>query len=1086
LDSLQKLADNLVIETRKLLHYAKTEEDLRIGFEKLLEQILHDLGIKPSPKYERTIINAGRPDALHGLVVVEYEPPLSFRSPKSIDHAFDQLVGYIKGLSQAEKESLFVLEIKFIGVGFDGEQIFFVRYKGVKKKPKTELDKKDFVLEGPYDFTAESAIALLIHLRALALLPLSPENLAEKFGPKGELAPKAVSAFADALKNWGDHNKVHTYFNEWKRLFGIVYGEQFNGTHKKEEAEVLVSLYKVAKDTDFQELLFSVHTYFAFLMKLIAMELLNLRDASLISSMTSELANIPEEELKNRLEDIENGGVYARKGITNFLEGDFFRWYLEAWSPRLNDAIQDIARKLSEFEPATSTINPAFTRDLLKKLYQYLVPQEVRHRLGEYYTPDWLAELVLNEVGYDGNNFKRVLDPACGSGTFLVMVIQKAKVWGIENKRPAIEIAKSIRENIWGFDLNPLAVIAARTNYLFAMGDLANKLRDLEIPIYLADSVLWPERAGQLQLNFAGGENIRIQTSVGYFHIPNIWVKNQGILMRSAAPLIEQMVKQNYSAEEALARFEKEGLAFPPHQAVVQNFYKEIMSLEKQGKNGIWARFLKNIFAPVMAGQFDFVVGNPPWIRWAYLSEDYKQALTPLLKTYGLYQTKDFASRNLGVGEKDFSMLFTYAAIDYYLKNAGKLGFLITQEVFKARGSGEGFRKFGWGEKQKLKVFKALDLVSVQPFEGASNKTAAIFIKKGQETSYPVNYIVYKRKKGIGKIPTDLELEEASPLIQKIKLIAKPMGTNLGPWQTYSEKQIFFKKIEGVNVYQAWRGTETDPYGVHLLKIIKVLSNEDLLIQNLADIGKKKIQKVEERIEKDLIYPAVRGKDIERWIVKPEIYVLFPVDAIKKEPYSEKILKNKWPRTYSYLTRFRKEFDSRGSKAAKMLSQKTTFYAMLGYGAYTISKYKVIWKRMANDLIAGVISHFKAPYGYKVVIPIGTTSFYSTDNEKEAHYLCAVMNSTDIRNFIKSYSSAGRGFGSPSVMKHIGIPQFDPKNKLHQQLASLSSKCHQLKAEYEKEKEIGRIDLETLGREKEIWKLEKENDELVKKLFGID
>ena len=35
----------------------------------------------------------------------------------------------------------------------------------------------------------------------------------------------------------------------------------------------------------------------------------------------------------------------------------------------------------------------------LKKLYQYLVPKQLRHDLGEYYTPDWLAERLLNQLG---------------------------------------------------------------------------------------------------------------------------------------------------------------------------------------------------------------------------------------------------------------------------------------------------------------------------------------------------------------------------------------------------------------------------------------------------------------------------------------------------------------------------------------------------------------------------------------------------------------------------------------------------------------------------------------------------------------
>jgi hypothetical protein len=66
-------------------------------------------------------------------------------------------------------------------------------------------------------------------------------------------------------------------------------------------------------------------------MKLIAAELLTLRDTSFGSSLSFELVHISDDELKGRLEDIENGGIYARKGITNFLEGDFFRWYLDAF-----------------------------------------------------------------------------------------------------------------------------------------------------------------------------------------------------------------------------------------------------------------------------------------------------------------------------------------------------------------------------------------------------------------------------------------------------------------------------------------------------------------------------------------------------------------------------------------------------------------------------------------------------------------------------------------------------------------------------------------------------------------------------------
>lgn len=105
-----------------------------------------------------------------------------------------------------------------------------------------------------------------------------------------------------------------------------------------------------------------------------------------------------------------------------------------------------------------------------------------------------------------------------------------------------------------------------------------------------------------------------------------------------------------------------------------------------------------------------------------------------------------------------------------------------------------------------------------------------------------------------------------------------------------------------------------------------------------------------------------------------------------------------------------------------------------------------------------------------------------TDNEPEAHYLCAIINSKPVRDFIKSFSSAGRGFGTPSVMQYVGIPKFDTKNPLHQKLSEISKNCHRLKLEG---KEPTRIAMQSVAGGKEIEKLEKENDELTKKLFGI-
>jgi len=1068
--SLRAIADKLVRSTEQTMRSAKTEEDLRIGFERALANLLENAGFNSDQRYERLSDKAksvfkGRPDAVHGQVVIEYEPPNAFSSKRNIEHTYNQLIDYVTAEVKASQKDTGEGFIRIVGVGFDGSLIFFVKCRPAGKTGSTKEPALDFIMDGPYKFDSESAFTFVTYLRALVRVALTAENLAERFGPKSRVAQETVSAFVDALRNWTT-KRAKVFFNEWQRLFGIVYGEQFAGGADK-KTKALAEIYGLDKETDFQIILFCVHTYFALLMKLIAAELLSVSEGSLTTSFSSGIVHAEREELEARLADIETGGVYSKRGITNFLEGDFFRWYLEALSsPRLQDAIKAVARGLSEFEPATTTIEPEVSRDLLKKLYQYLVPDVVRHHLGEYYTPDWLAELVLNESGYKGDTRKRLLDPACGSGTFLVLAIQRARLFGAKNNEPTTETAKRILANIWGFDLNPVAIIAARTNYVFALGNLVNELGAIEIPVYLADSVLWPKQKGQMLLSQDGA--VEVRTSVGSFFVPKIWVADRS-LMRRAAPVIEELVRIGCSESEALERLKKEGLVFPPHEKVVVKFYEHILELDKDGRNGIWSRFLKNVFAPMTANKFDFVVGNPPWIRWGYLSDEYRKATLEMWQNYGLFSLKGHAAR-LGGGEKDFSMLFTYAAADHYLARNGTLGFLITQEVFKSKGAGEGFRKFRLGDRDTLKVIKAHDLVTVQPFEAAANKTAAIFLKKRGETTYPVPYTVWKRRKGVGKIATDLKLKEAKKLLEKQNLMARPIGKSNGSWQTLKKTDGGLKHIEGENAYQARRGASTEPYGVFWLEVQQALSNGDLIVRNLEEMGKRKIRKVRERIEPDLVYPAVRGSDIERWRAKPQIYVLMVQNPEKSEPYSEKRMKRDWPCTYNYLTRFKDILLSRGSRPVRELAERTEFYAMFGIGKYTIARYKVVWKRMAGDIVAAVISQAKTDFGWKKIIPTDTTSLFATEDENEAHYLCAIINSTAVRRFIKSYSSPGRGFGAPSVMEHVGIPKFDRKNEIHRNLSELSRSLHKL-----------RID----GKDDRIAELEKEVDTYVSKLFGV-
>ena len=159
-------------------------------------------------------------------------------------------------------------------------------------------------------------------------------------------------------------------------------------------------------------LLFAIHTYYALLMKLIAHELLALQHGFGVASFVEGVGSADDEKLKEKLGYLESGSDFKALGIVNFLDADFFSWYLDTWSKRLALAARGIVRALAHFEPATPVLDPDWTRDLLQKLYELIVPRVLRHSLGEYYTPDWLAGYLVEKSEYSG-------DPGLGFSTRL-------------------------------------------------------------------------------------------------------------------------------------------------------------------------------------------------------------------------------------------------------------------------------------------------------------------------------------------------------------------------------------------------------------------------------------------------------------------------------------------------------------------------------------------------------------------------------------------------------------------------------------------------------------------------------------------
>ncbi len=1091
----EKLAQDIK-EAAKNSH---TEEDLKMKVEPLLQPVFKKLGVDTdNVRYEKTSTSyRGRADAVYGYLTIEYKSPNKLSTKAHVENTIQQIKDYLTNQSvQFGPQQEDFLE-KAIGVAVDGYHILFIRFSKIPTllqtpvpiEEKTDLfptlkTKQGFQVLGPYPINALSLSNLLIFMRASARRPLTAKDLADVFGPHCSVARQAVSELYSASmrahrRQTGSRTK--TFFTEWDRIFGIVYGQELEKAEKT--AEEVAKHYQLPSGIRLPHLLFAIHTYYAFLMKIIAYELISLQREPAVESFVRTLSSLSDAELQEKLNHLESGLDFLNKGIVNFLEADFFSWYLDVWDTEITGVFRNIVRAFSDFEPATPVLEPEWTRDLLQKLYEVIVPKELRHDLGEYYTPDWLAGYLIDKSGYTGKIGERFLDPACGSGTFLVQAINHAiKTNHAKSQNSAVKIGQHILENIVGYDINPLAVIASRTNYLIAFARFVRYIRPITIPVYLCDSIMAPskyEEEGKLPFD---NDKLVFKTTKGDYVFPLCMQEKTQI--DKFTGMIDEALRAKLTPEKFDLRLKKEFNLTDNDHTLLLNIYRQIKALDDANENGIWARYIKNAFAPVYLGKFDYVIGNPPWIRWGYLADDYRKMTLKLWHKYGLFSLKGHAAR-LGAGEKDFSMLFTYVCADNYLKDDGILGFVITMEVFKSKGAGEGFRRFAYKYNDvdvKLKVLGMDDMVDLKPFE-AANKTSVFWLRKCSKTTYPLPVLEWRRKKGVGRIHPEWPLDKvkANCILNKFKAMPINPDKITSSWQTaFMENLRIYSKMQGENPYRAYRGASTEPYGVFWLNIKEVRPDGVLVVENLSEAGKRNIKPVSVSIEPNLIFPAVSGGEIVKFGTKSHFYLLVSQDPEKRCGYDEEYLSTTLPLTYAYLVQFKsilikraayKKYFCKEIKKDGKIERRIPigpFYSMYNISNLTFSKYRVTWKRMASTLVAAVLTNIKTDYTMKPLISTDTTSYIPLKDKSEAHYICSILNSAEVNNFIKSFSSAGRGFGAPSVMENLAIPKFNPKNKIHFELAELSEKAHEL-----------------VKRNQDIKDIEERINELALKLWNI-
>ncbi|WP_297501566.1 N-6 DNA methylase, partial [Thermococcus sp.] len=765
---------NVHLLASKIKHVAReasNEEELKYGVSKVLDEVVSELGIRG--RFEKTTVLLdsgkrvqGRIDALYGGVIIEYKAPGRLKDKKTLEDAIEQVKKYI--MSEADSVKFYPY---YLGVVFDGYTIAFLRYW-----------KGSFKVIGPVPFSEESLEYLLDALRGLTRKPLEADTLLKDFGPQSEVAHETLRTFYSALEK-PDSERTELLFEDWRRIFSQVC------SYTPEKLRKLAKFYGF-EEADPERLTFALHTYYTLLMKLIVSEIVSVLSGGLAGSILTRLKERymeSPESLKFTLEyELEEGGLFRQLGIRNFLEADYFAWYLEEWDEEMAKAVNRIIVTLMNYEPATVELTPERVEDLFKRLYQNLVPREIRHSLGEYFTPDWLVELTLDEVSYDGNPNVRILDPACGSGTFLVLAIKRAKEWALEqwgiSPNAQTELLERITRNIIGIDLNPLAVLASKANYLIALGRLIrHRAGEITIPVYLADSITVTTKTSA-----RGGRRIALRTVAGEFEVP-LEVVEKG-LADKVFETIEDALRMNYSLGQFipyLYTYKLKGRKLSPDtEDALRELYKKLHELEQEGKDRIWTRVLRNAFAPLTIGKFDLVVGNPPWINWESLPESYRELTKPLWQHYGLEKG---SGKGMGRVKRDMAMLFVARTFDRYLKPGGRLAFLVPFTLFKTQ-AGAGFRRFlAQGRRREpripVKILKVHDLVTLYPFEGATTRTGMLIIEKSEKTEFPIPLTVWNWPESKG-VDVEASLEDVKKKAKIHSLVFMPIeeGKPESPW----------------------------------------------------------------------------------------------------------------------------------------------------------------------------------------------------------------------------------------------------------------------------------------------------------------
>ena len=543
-------------------------------------------------------------DSLVGLTTIEYEPDLR-KTPRRT-HGLFQVREHLAGLLNEGNSSdklIGVLSDSVLWLAFEpavaverspgayGPEDLELRAIGrVECQPADPLSQRDFV-----DF-------LVRFLGRLGSRPLNAQTIASDLGFEttyGQSHMAAVRKLVDqAFQAKPDYGALIERL--WVRFVAIA----GSGT----------------KSVEFERDNYSNELYLVTLAKLICANVLAQKG---LRSDDDELGRIL------------TGQHFRALGLENLVEYDYFGWLSEG--PHAGFLLP-IARSLQEDLNVYD-----FTRISAEDVFGHLMAELGRrsHRLllGQEFTPSWLcrrmAKRALSEL--PKGERPRFIDMCCGSGAMLAAVTREySQTLEAEGREPGeAESIQLLAEAATGFDIDPLAVLLAKVNWIVANRAWLPSGAQLSIPVYHADSL------------FAGIPFADIDSADGSYELTlfddvtlslpefllepdhrslfdDVLQRSYG-LTRAASGEIPDPGAMAMAAQASLADHAPELNDSQQHLAVefVAQLTTALAKLQDAGLNGLWAFILKNSYRPALvAGQFNGLISNPPWLALSKIADN--------------------------------------------------------------------------------------------------------------------------------------------------------------------------------------------------------------------------------------------------------------------------------------------------------------------------------------------------------------------------------------------------------------------------------------------------------------------------------